>query len=472
MLNDRIRKWNRGKNIKSHEMQKILSQLQARERDQKRTEIRFHGMAVSKTKVKRYQKINASELRCEVDRVKSSRSPILEIRTPPASPLTMPRSLRIPEELIKCIRDYISGAFAEKLWVSVGDAKRVEQSEENLGIGLEFFGNLQNAVYTYSTGHFDAWRILGKAERNLEGAIRSQDNGLIECFLRSIHFLGAKSSEFILPTIERSSSIAIEILGHGHPLARSVNLICLFVREAESTSLLAGIESAWRSATDSIEYCLGRLHFTALVFRLQYVNKIILTRDYNHGLSILRQLLRDCEEKCCGLEDVRPLEVRLYLAVCLAKASNGHCEEAIVVATKVIDTTLQPRFPSSWIDWFQSEAHYQIAFAQMKLGHEALSEKNMRKAIHISLAAFGAHSAQTLNLMIVFEKWLRDWGKIEAADEIRDQLQVATGSTSDDEDSDVVDEGDWDLSEDEESEVVDEGDWELSEDDKEMDIEG
>ena len=234
---------------------------------------------------------------------------------------------------------------------------------------------------------------------------------------------------------------------------------------------MAGIKSAWSSLVDSIEYALSPLHFTTLHFRLEYVNRVILTRNYGNSLLTLRQLLRECDEKCCGLEDIRSLEVRLYLACCLAKASNGHCEEAIVVAAEIIDTTLRPGFPSGWVHWYQIEAHFNIAFSQKKLGQEELSEKNMREAIRISAAGFGAQDAQTLTYLSIFESWLRHWGRIEAADEIRKQWKMGMGLNPDDEDSDVINEEDWKMSEDEKSDLGDEEDWDLSDDGEEMDIE-
>ena len=66
MLKDRLRKWNRGKNIKSRDMATILRQLPAKELADNRTEIRFRGMAVPITKLKRYQKINSLSCAAEL----------------------------------------------------------------------------------------------------------------------------------------------------------------------------------------------------------------------------------------------------------------------------------------------------------------------------------------------------------------------------------------------------------------------
>ena len=65
---------------------------------------------------------------------------------------------------MKRVRDYIFGAFEEKLWVSIGDEEKLKHSGENPGAGRDFVSYLQNAVGAFIAGHSDAWRILGRAE--------------------------------------------------------------------------------------------------------------------------------------------------------------------------------------------------------------------------------------------------------------------------------------------------------------------
>ena len=70
--------------------------------------------------------------------MKSSTSVINNFRTSPASPLSTPRSLRIPEELIKCIRNYIFSAFEKEIWVLVGDLQDIETKREKNDALVDF----------------------------------------------------------------------------------------------------------------------------------------------------------------------------------------------------------------------------------------------------------------------------------------------------------------------------------------------
>ena len=447
MLKDRLRKWDRGKNIKSHEMKAIDRQLTTREAAHKRSEIYIRGTTVPIAKVKRYRRPDGSTLRNEVSLIKSPISPVLEIRTPPPSPLSLPRSLGIPEELIRCIRDYIFGAFEEGIWFSIGDSDFLKSKEGALCEAFEFQANVDLALTLFDSDRFsDAERSLSRAEADLESAIRKQDSQMIPCALTCVQQISlpkyGKSMVLgngmpILSMVECWSSMAIEILGYDHPLARSMNLLYWFSKEAENTSLLTGIERIWISTLDSIKLVLDPLHVSMLEYRVLYIRDVLVNRDPEHALSILRQLQRNCDEKCRGLGDVRPSLLRLHLADMLYAEKCGQFEEAITVATDVIERTRQPDFLSRSLHHYQSEAYRFLGFAQKNLGRDVLAEQAMRKAIQIRSEKWGAQDAKRLEFMMVLESWLRERGKLEAADKIREEWQMAMGCTSDDEDSDA-----------------------------------
>ena len=263
--------------------------------------------------------------------------------------------------------------------------------------------------------------------------------------------------------------MAIEILSHDHPLARSINLLYVLLNESENTSALVGLESAWISAIDGIKLALNPLHYSTLVFRLDYIDKFLIDRDLEHGLSILRHLLRSCDENCRGLEDIRPLVVRLFFASCLMRGCD-HCEEAIIIANEMIDRSLRSGFPSKWASSFQSEAYFILGFSQMMLGQDTLSEKDMREAIRIRRTAFGARDARTLYFMQYLESYLRYWGRIEAANEVGEQWRKGLGYASDDEDSDAGDEEDPEIYIEEDSDMSAEEDLDMP-DEGEVDLE-
>ena len=463
MLRDRLRKWERGKNIKSKEMKAILDKLPTRERVHKRSDIRIRSMPVSITKVKRYRKIDGSTLRDELNRIKSPTPPTLEIRTPPASPLATPCSLRIPEELMKCVRDYVFGAFEEKIWISTGVAEQLQLKGGDALGAQDVLHSIIGALKSVNIDQYsEAEAYISRADRGLERTISSQPYELIYGLFNCITFslITRNDVGFVLPIIKHSSSTAIKLLGDGHRLARVINLVYLLLREAENTSLLAGIESAWLCAVDSLEFALLPLHCVSLMFRLAYINYVSARCDYEHGLSTMRRLLRKCDEVCYGLEDLRPLEVRIYLAQCLGREGCGQFKDAIIIITEVIERTQQPGFPPQWISYYTSEAYWNLGWSQMMLRQNSASEESLREAIRIKVTAFGSQNPRAQMFKMTLENWLRDWGRMEAADELRCQSLADFDSTLeleltyDDDDSDFFEE-DSDFVEEEDSDKQD-----------------
>ena len=440
MLKVRLHQWGRGKNIKSEEKKAISRQLTTREKARKRSEIHVRGTVVPAAKVKRYEKTKGLMPCDEVDRMKSPTLPTYEIRTPPASPLSTPRPLRIPEELMKSLRNYILGAFEEKIWVSVGDLVMIKSRAGEGDEGVVLHQSIKMAFGLFQSGRSsDAKQSVSGAEAALEGAIRKQDTRLIPNMLAIIrHYLRSNHSDFIRLTIEHWSSVVIKILGHNHGLTRSIHLVLLLMREAENTSLLTGMERAWVSVIDSLELALDPLHFSLLSYRFVYFEHVIFSRDPEQALSLLRKLQPICDRKCCGSEDIRPFLVRLRLATWLAREECRQYEEAITIATDVVKGSKRPGFPANWADWYQSEAYSILGTCQMELDQGLLGEHNLRKAIHIRLKAWGAQDVRTLRLTQILESWLRHQGRDAAAEEFKQHWQTALECASEDDDPDAI----------------------------------
>ena len=467
MLKVRLRKWDRGKNIKSEEKKAISRQLRTRESDHKRSEVYVRGTIVPAAKVKRYEKTLGLTPHDEVDGMKSPTLPAYEIRTPPASPLSAPRSLRIPEELMKSLRNYILGAFEEKIWVSVGDLDTIESREGRGDEGAELQEAIKMAFGLFQSGRIsDVKRSMSGAEMASEAAIKKQDTRLIPNMLAIIrHYSRSKHSDFTRLTIKHWSSTAIKIFGHDHGLTRLIHWALLLLREAENTSLLTGLERAWISVIDSMKLALDPLHLSLLSYRFVYIEHVIFTRDPEKALSILRHLQSIFDNKFCGSEDIRPCLVRLRLATWLAREECRQYKEAIAIATDIVERSKRPGFPSNWVDWYQSEAYSILGYSRTKLDQDLLGGSNLRKALRIRLKAWGTQDARTLSLARRHESWRRHRFRNGTAEEVNPDWQTTLEYASEDDDSDVMDgitsdvslEEDSDKHYEDDSEVVNEG---------------
>ena len=255
----------------------------------------MRGERVPLVKIERYRKRNPLELRVEVARARSLTPPGVEVYTPLASPVTMPRVLRLSEELLKCVQDYISGAFDSKLWISDNLLNPI-QSQQQRRIGEAFFNKLYLAYSYFMTGHSeDGEIILLCAKKRLGDVIRGQYHRTVISICHFICIL-ANSGNFdrLIPIIAEASAVASRIYHPKHPTALLWSLIHSYLYEAESNAILPAIRVAWKSAVDSFEYALSPLHTTAIENRSLYISVVEALCDRQKSLSDLDKLLHRC----------------------------------------------------------------------------------------------------------------------------------------------------------------------------------
>ena len=417
LLKKYIDKWDLGKNIKSREMEAISRRLSLRNSAHKRSEIRVRGQVVPVAKVIRYRKRHSRVLRNEVAGIRSPTPPGVEIYSPPASPITTPRMMRLPEEIIKCIRDYIPGAFEARIWTSVGDLEDIETQQKSVDT-IDFIDELFSARTLFINEDVqNGQRMLIRAEKRLNEVISDQDYWMTTDLFRCIFFFaGKRQLDLIMPTLEKGWATALRMLGPKHPIALIWGFTYSYLSEADSDMILPAIRSAYASAVDGFKYALGPLHMSVIESRSLYITHVLFYHDREKSLSELREILHGCEENFRGPEDLRSLEALLHLADALTRSREAPCQEFLDVAAEILEKTKRRGFPLRWLPFYQGEAHYFIGVGQMKVGKVESGESHLSKAININVAAFGAQDVGLQRFQLELESWLRRWGRTEAAD--------------------------------------------------------
>ena len=120
MYKTRIDKWGLDKNRKEHEMRAVVRKQNQRERQGKSSVFRVRGKAVDFGDIIRYWERKGMSIEDVIAQRAMSATPdaVVECSTPVLSEPSTPREFAIPENVIRCVRNYFQGSFESGTWYS------------------------------------------------------------------------------------------------------------------------------------------------------------------------------------------------------------------------------------------------------------------------------------------------------------------------------------------------------------------
>ena len=405
MYKDRIRKWQIDKKIKSHEMKAIIRKQAHRSRVGKKSLFHLRNSQVPEHKVTRYRKAMKLFSEEQALMLRAETPPGLICYTPPASPLTTPEILEIPERIAKLVQDYIGGAFDSGTWI-ISEYQDVVSAKGS----PDFIDRLYSEVYTAvdrfqagDTGY--AWRILRMAMASIEHIVSAEDPTTLEllAFLL-IHSLNASGVTFIL--LKQFSAMSALILPKQHPFNQIfAHLIRLDMSLLKYTLIVAN-----ESQSDRFSRSLGRFNWRSLSIELDLLKLKSLdgaARTTKAYLTLLQAI-----ELALDASDRRVLLTRGELAQYYLY--EGSFIGAIEIAQGIVDVAAQ-------IGPALASPLYTLSYAQYKLSMTTLAEQNLRQAIHTKVKCYGWEDADVLDHMSELEDWLEEWERPAEAAEVRRQ---------------------------------------------------
>ena len=434
MLKDRLRRWEQDKNVKPHEMEAIIRRLSLRDSAQKLSAVRVRGKPVPMAKVVRYRK-RKTVAPHDVARIRSfvrARTPPgIEVYTPPATPLTLPDALRVPEEIMKYIGDYIPAAFETEIWISVGECKPLKGQREGSETA-DLNDLLNNALHCFKCDEpRRAEHLLTLAHRRTESIIRAQEDDLTSWFLFSVcRYASAGLLEWILPIIDQFSMMASKVLNPTHPLARICMLILSYLKGPGTSELSPAITTILKSDVDGFRAALGPLHRSTILHHTLYSICEATTSDRRADIADLREIVRRCDVDYRGPWDERSFQSRLNLINGLCQNQSPHWQAAADVAAEAIEMIQKRRLQSDQVAIYRRYCHFWLGRCQMKLGRVGSGESHYKKAIDIAIQTWGPLHEQTLSLQDQLKSDLRQQRRTETVNEIGPQIEAAVDNTS------------------------------------------
>ena len=410
MYKDRIRKWQIDKKIKGHEMKAIIRKQAERSRAGKKSLFYLRKSQVPEHKVTRYQKAMKLLSEGQALMLRAETPPGLICYTPPASPLTTPEILEIPERIAKLVQDYIDGSFDSGTWI-ISEYEDVVSAKGSPDFIDRLYVEVYFAVDRFQAGDTGyAWRILRMAMASIEHIVSAEDPSTLEILafllLKIIRSLNTSGVTLIL--LQQFSAMSALILPKQHPFNQIfAHLIRLDMSHLRYTLIVAN-----ESQLDRFSRSIGRFNWRSLSIELDLL-KFKSLDGAAHTSEAYLTLLQAME---LALDASEPRVWLTRHALANHYLYQGNLIEIIEIAQGFVDVAAQtgPVLASPL---------YILSFAQYKLSMTTLAEQNLCQAIHTRAKTYGWEDGQVLEYMSRLEDWLEEWGRPDEAAEVRRQRE-------------------------------------------------
>ena len=410
MYKDRIRKWQIDKKIKGHEMKAIIRKQAQRSQAGKKSSFRLRNSQVPEHKVIRYRKAMKLLSEEQALMLRAETPPGLVCHTPPASPLTMPPVLEIPERIARLIQDYIDGSFDSGTWfISVSeDVVSTKGSRRFLNA---FDEQVSNAATHFRRGETSyGLRFLRMAMANIEHIVLAEHPFTLDMVAFILLVNTRVYSIFGINSIllKHFSAMSAAILPKQHPFNQIfARLVRLDVSHLRYTLFIA-----MESQLGNFDRRLGRFNSDTLQIQISLI--FLKSREGALHTTEAYLTLLQAMENALDTSDSRVLPMCEHLA--LHYYNEGEFVKSAEIAQTIIDriTRTKDIFPSGL-----SRALYMLSCAQYEFSNTTLAEQNLRQAIQIRADYLGWEDALVLNYMSDLESWLKKRERPDEAAEVR-----------------------------------------------------
>ena len=419
MYKDRIRKWQIDKNIKGHEMKAIIRKQAQRSRAGKKSLFHLRNSHVPEHKVIRYRKAMKLLSEEQALMLRAETPPGLVCHTPPASPLTTPEVLEIPERIARLIRDYIDGSFDSGAWI-ISESEQAVSTKGSKKFIYAFVEQCKTVENQFQGGETSyAYRILKMAMASIEHIVLEEHPATLDILAYIIFHLTfiQKMPGIVFTVLKQFSAMSAAILPKQHPFNQVfARLVRLDVSHLKYTLIMAK-----ESQSDGFTRRLGRFNWYTLDIQLSLLNlksragAAHLTEGY---LTLLQAI-----ELGLDTSDLRVLFIRLELAH--QYLYEGKAMETAEIAQSIINLGAQTGNVSPDL---HARALYTLSHAQYRLSETTLAEQHLRQAIQIEAKYYGWEDSVVLNYMSTLAYRLEEWNRPNDAAEVRRHREAIVDS--------------------------------------------
>jgi hypothetical protein len=411
MYKNKITSWGFDKKHKLHEVQAIMRKRAQRSAAGKRTKFYLRGRPVDLDDAERYLKRRRRSTTADFLRSVPT-PPDLVCLSVPASPQS-PEKFRPLEVIFTHYRNYVNGALDCGLWISEGDDQGLYSTRGSHGFANDISKFCASSFELLSRSFFvEAGKLVRRAAICLEEAVVSEDPHLLTYLVLALRTFQFTKYQHVLDILyEHGANLAVKFLAESHPL----RYICAALR---SDSVL-GTEDSVAGLLEGMCITLRDLLGSQNINTIELEFRVIQQRCQRQKLDSTKWQLQQIKyriEQTCGSGNTRHLSALLHMADTFSLFSNY--SEAEVAAYEVLKV-LEDKSAFFLRDiLFRCVALRTLSYCLYDKGDLILAEETLRDSIELALGVRSLGS-EALFLYEILETWLREWGRLQEADEVR-----------------------------------------------------
>ena len=340
----------------------------------------------------------------------------------PSPAISAPMRFHIPEAMFSSIERYFSVSFASGNWVTNAEGFCINVHNSDTASDT-YNGDIYGARNLLDHKRYvEARRVLSKASALIPRILLAEKPSTLNSFLyNTVCMITFGYPEVSMLLLQHISATASVILPDGHPW----KIICEYMGKIERDQLEDAIFRFWEAAIDASARNLGRFHAMTTSYYVNYMSRRY-AFDKPQEELLLRDYLEDCK-RTCGDTSSNICRIMFSLADNLSEqkrwADVEIVTEELVARSRVADGQIY-----NVISGLEA-----LAESQYNLNKPELAEKNLREAIDLTVFEEGERDLHVVPNLTMLEGWLREWGREEEADMLKQELDGLIGKDEIDE---------------------------------------
>jgi hypothetical protein len=341
--------------------------------------------------------------------------------------LSAPQTLLVPERLFFAITNYLDGGFERGYWITDAKGYCTTLSSRYPGISdtyFDFYNHCISALNLLKSGHLIEFRrALGKAFISVESLIRAEHPRTLDSIINTMMIFKVYGRPELAELFSRYVfNLSKTVWSREHLWTQIWRLFGMLEGEA----LEQVLTNSWRCTIDRFEKALGPLHQSSLHNKFDFFHYAHSTEEETE--SHLRGLLVRCES-----ESSIPTSPITLIMVTLGwnLVRQRRIAEAEQLGLDIISQAEEQELYAERV-----EALRLLAYSQFHQNKRCLAEENLRHALQLAIAGRGRTDPYALGIMTNLEGWLREWGREDEAERLREKIDEAVGRDEIDEELD------------------------------------
>jgi hypothetical protein len=332
---------------------------------------------------------------------------LVQISEVPRSPLA-PASLLVPERLIYTVKTYMVVSFQGEKWKDL-DKVAINSST---GRPWQFEGYFSIALRLLENGSVIQFRRSLSLGFEMVKHVISNESPLAFEQLFEVLLVLSKAERFDIQ--EMLTKFVVELGTQAHQKEHPIIHFCRFVGALDPISFRPTIIQSWRAVVEAFDSVLGQFHPYSFLSNLFFLQ--VRSNDIDTERS-LRRLLSQYKQSS-------PIVNPQYVDTIAVLGWNLLIQSRYAEAEYLGSSALKETEGGS--AYTRIKMAKLLADSEFYQGKIDVAEGHLRYAIQTIVSELG-FIEWTIGCMAELESWLRYFGKLQEADNVRIQIQEALG---------------------------------------------